>query len=165
MHMNCAWVNISGGNNTNSRVLNPNDYPPMFVANIAAINTCKGQDGFLVVFPTPGKFATTATGTETAGTYSAITPTGNCTALPSRVTSTAIETTSVSQTGSASSTAKATTKTGAATHLDAWQAWKRVSGPPYISATKQPLTHYYHNSHSFSFLFSRPSSLHISSIL
>ncbi|KAI9764312.1 MAG: hypothetical protein M1840_008530 [Geoglossum simile] len=126
MHMNCAWVNISGGINTGNRTLDPDDYPPMFVANVKAINTCRGRDGFKIVFPTPGKFATTATGTETAGTYSITTPTGNCTALPSRVTSTATETiTSTSRIGSASSTAKATATGAATTRFDARQAWRQ----------------------------------------
>ncbi|KAI9773722.1 MAG: hypothetical protein M1839_002020 [Geoglossum umbratile] len=130
MHMNCAWINVSNGTNNNSSVLNIDDYPLLFVANVKAINTCKGGDGLDVVFPTPGKYVTAATGTETATKYSATTPSGNCTALPSPVKSTASATTvPTSRTGSTSSTPVATTKAGVApTCFDTRQAWRRVSG-------------------------------------
>ncbi|KAI9858814.1 MAG: hypothetical protein M1813_007281 [Trichoglossum hirsutum] len=88
MHMNCAWVNISNSSSSNGHGLDLTDYPPLFVANIEKVNSCKGQDGDDIVFPTPGKEVTTATGTQTASRYSATTISGNCTGAP-RVTSTA----------------------------------------------------------------------------
>ncbi|KAH0545454.1 hypothetical protein FGG08_000455 [Glutinoglossum americanum] len=129
MHMNCAWVNISNGSNTNHN-LNPTDYPPLFVANVEKINTCKGKDGTEVVFPTPGKDATTATGTQTATGYPASTVTGNCTGI-AQVTATATPF-SPTLTAATSSPAKPTSSGGAAP-LDVQQAWRRVSSSHKIT--------------------------------
>ncbi|KAH0552848.1 hypothetical protein GP486_006950 [Trichoglossum hirsutum] len=125
MHMNCAWINISNSSNPNGHGLDSTDYPPLFVANVDKVNSCKGKDGFDVVFPNPGKQATTATGTQTASKYAATTVSGNCTGI-AQVTSTAASSTTKATASSAKPT---TTKSEGAspTFAGVQSGWRRVS--------------------------------------
>ncbi|KAF2220590.1 hypothetical protein BDZ85DRAFT_203432, partial [Elsinoe ampelina] len=55
MYMNCAAVNIQGGASDASGL---QDFPPMFVANLASVGggTCKTTEMTNVGFPNPGKY-------------------------------------------------------------------------------------------------------------
>ncbi|KAG8628093.1 hypothetical protein KVT40_003966 [Elsinoe batatas] len=56
MYMNCAAVNIQGGASDASGL---QDFPPMFVANLASVGggTCRTTEMTNVGFPNPGKYA------------------------------------------------------------------------------------------------------------
>ncbi|KAK2069880.1 hypothetical protein P8C59_004424 [Phyllachora maydis] len=75
MYMNCANVAFTGGDGSEL-----DEMPAMFVANLAAIDSCPTTQSVHVAFPHPGKYVFTKTPTgpaaATAKTYPLATPTG-----------------------------------------------------------------------------------------
>lgn len=69
MYMDCSNVNIQGGDGSEIDSL-----PPMYVANLASINTCKTpEESFAYIFPNAGKYTT-----KPANYYPLTTLPGNC---------------------------------------------------------------------------------------
>ena len=56
-YMDCANVNIQGGDGSEMSAL-----PPMYVANIASVNKCETPTKFGYAFPNAGKYVTTPSG-------------------------------------------------------------------------------------------------------
>ena len=57
MYQNCVNVDISGGSGDGT-------FPPLFVANLASVNSLKTTEEFDVLFPQPGEFVTTMSATN-----------------------------------------------------------------------------------------------------
>ncbi|SMR59588.1 unnamed protein product [Zymoseptoria tritici ST99CH_3D1] len=53
MYMNCVNAELTGGDGSEM-----SDFPAMFVANLAAIDTCPTTESINVEFPNPGKYVT-----------------------------------------------------------------------------------------------------------
>ncbi|EGP85453.1 uncharacterized protein MYCGRDRAFT_46444, partial [Zymoseptoria tritici IPO323] len=51
LYMNCVNAQITGGDGSEMK-----DFPAMFVANLAAIDTCPTTESINVQFPNPGKY-------------------------------------------------------------------------------------------------------------
>lgn len=57
MYQNCVNVDISGGSGDGQ-------FPPLFVANLASVNSLKTTENSDVLFPEPGEFVTTMSATD-----------------------------------------------------------------------------------------------------
>ena len=57
MYQNCVNVDITGGSGDGT-------FPPLFVANLASVNSLKTTEEFDVLFPQPGEFVTTMSATN-----------------------------------------------------------------------------------------------------
>jgi hypothetical protein len=57
MYQNCANVDITGGSGDGN-------FPPLFVANLASVNSVATTEGTDVLFPDPGEFVTTMSATN-----------------------------------------------------------------------------------------------------
>lgn len=70
LYMNCVSVELSGGDGSG---ISRDEYPSMFVANMASVNKCPTTAYQAVKFPYPGKYVTTKTpsgdAASTASTY------------------------------------------------------------------------------------------------
>jgi hypothetical protein len=78
LYMNCINTQLSGGDGSEMA-----DFPSMFVANMADIESCPTTEAVNVKFPFPGKYVTTklpsGPDSKTASTYPIAVPTGaNC---------------------------------------------------------------------------------------